>query len=146
MVSVKVAKHKKLNQHSLIAHNASLSTDSDSNFDQTFGYFTHSALEDKTLFSFLSSEKNGRRYYAQAELNLRRINVFNPPPVFNLYSSDIPESLAKEIKSLGDEISDKLITNVVRRIYEAVDSEYYHTNGIYGKVRYHIHQDGVKTK
>lgn len=122
---------------SLRTHSASVNTDENQNI---YAYFTHSALEDKLLYVLLSS-KNGRFYYAQADFFLNKINLYKPLPVFKLFSSDIPEPLAREIDNLGEQESDRLITNVVRRIYQSIDSEYFHVNGIHGKVKWFIEED-----
>ncbi|MGH9979359.1 MAG: hypothetical protein ACRD8Z_26520 [Nitrososphaeraceae archaeon] len=53
----------------------------------------------------------------------------------------MPDGLAKELQTLDDKTKDELITNVVRRIYESVDSEYFHTNGIWGKVQWRFLED-----
>ena len=98
-------------------------------------------MEDELVKSFLTSEKNKRFYYAQAEYYIRRINVYRPRPIFVLHTEDVPEALAWEIKSLGKTTEDRIITNVVRRIYESVDPDYFAVNGIYSKVRYHLMED-----
>jgi hypothetical protein len=113
----------------------------DDDNDEIYDHFTLAALEDKSLNSFLSSKKNGRFYYAQAEYFLRRINVYKPLPIFILHSNDLSEQLISEITSLDEKDKNALITNVVRRIYESIDRDYYHVNGIYGRVKWHIMED-----
>ena len=103
--------------------------------------YTVSALEDELLKVFLSSKKNSRFYYAQAEFLIRRINVYDPVPIFVLRTEDIPEGLANELQGLGKVMMHKVITNVVRRIYESVDPDYFHINGIWGKVKWHLMED-----
>lgn len=98
--------------------------------------YSVAALEDELLKSFLSSNKNQRFYYAQAEYFIRRINICEPLPVFVLHIEDIPGGLAKELENLDKSTRDKLITNVVRRIYESTDPDYFYTSGIYGKVKW----------
>jgi hypothetical protein len=104
---------------------------------------TPAALEDELLKSFLSSKKNQQFYYAQAEYFLRRINIYDPLPVFVLHDEDVPEGLAEEIGKLDEKTAYNLITDVVRRIYETIDSDYYHINGIYGKVKWFILKDNT---
>ena len=63
---------------------------------------TTEALTDELLKSFLSSKKNSRFYYNQAEYYIRRINIYDPLPIFVLYTEDIPDGLAKELRGLGE--------------------------------------------
>lgn len=98
-------------------------------------------MEDELLKSFLSSNKNGRFYYAQAEYYIRRINIYDPLPIFVLHTEDIPLGLAKELQSLNKVTKDGIITNVVRRIYQAVDPDYFAVNGIWAKVKWLMLED-----
>lgn len=115
-------------------------------------HLTLSALEDE-LVRLLSSkciaevveqeEGDGSQwiyifhpYLQQAEHLLYKINVYQPLPKFVITPEDIPEGLAKELEELGKVEMNKVITNAVRRLYESVDFDYYHTNGIYGKVKW----------
>jgi hypothetical protein len=103
--------------------------------------YTTAAIEDELLKSFLCSEKNQRFYYAQAEYFIRRINIYNPLPIFVLHTEDIPDELANELQSLGKVTRDRTITNVVRRIYQSVDPDYFAINGIYGMVKWFMMED-----
>lgn len=103
------------------------------------------ALEDKLVQTISSSsifELNENvihikwHYLDQAEALLYRINICDPIPEFVIFSKDLPEELIQELTSLNKPAMKKIITNVVRRIYESVDPDYFHTNGIYGKVRW----------
>lgn len=109
-----------------------------SEFLAEFSNYTLAALEDVLLKSFLTSKKNERFYYAQAEYYIRRINVYKPLPIFVLHIEDIPEALVKELDTLGKVTKDRIISNVVRRIYESVDPDYFAVNGIYSKVKYRL--------
>jgi hypothetical protein len=114
--------------------------------------YTPAALEDvmvRILSShnvcYLEKDANGNacirikwKYLEQAETLIYRINVYKPPKPFVISKEDIPQVLAKELKDLGDITMKKVMTNVVRRIYETVNHEYFHTNGIYGKVSWRI--------
>lgn len=75
-------------------------------------------------------------YMQQAEHLLYKINLYQPLPKFVIFTEDIPAGLARELENLGKVKMNKVITNVVRRLYESVDFDYYHTNGIYGKVKW----------
>ena len=75
-------------------------------------------------------------YLNQAEALIYRINVYDPLPEFVIFSEDIRIGLSQELNSFREVLQKKIITNVVRRIYASVDPEYFHTNGIYGKVRW----------
>lgn len=102
-----------------------------------YSNYTTAALEDECLKAFLTSEKNQRFYYAQAEYYIRRINVYKPLPIFVLYTEDIPEALTNELQSLDETARDDIITNVVRRIYQAVDPDYFAVSGVWSKVKWH---------
>ncbi len=112
--------------------------------------FTPAALADE-LFLKLSSkhecynfeDNNGkpylsifRPYLSQAKCLIRRINVYDPPPEFEIKEKDIPAPLAEAILALGLLVMKQVITEVVCRLYESVDPDYFHINGIYGKVRW----------
>lgn len=75
-------------------------------------------------------------YLDQAEALIYRINVYDPLPEFVIFTEDIPQQLIKELNNLGKNTMKKVVTNAVRRIYESVDPDYFHTNGIFGKVRW----------
>lgn len=109
--------------------------------EEYYSNHTPAALEDKLLKSFLSSEKNQRFYYAQAEFYLRRINVYQPVPIFVLHTGDIPDGLVKELQSLGEVVKDRIITNVVRRIYQSIGADYFAINGIWANVKWHFLED-----
>jgi hypothetical protein len=113
-------------------------------------HFTVAALEDE-LVKLLSSkctaevveQDDGSQwiyifhpYIQQAEHLLYKINVYRPLPKFVIFPEDIPKGLAKELESLGKVEMNKVITNAVRRLYESVNPDYYHTNCIYGKVQW----------
>jgi hypothetical protein len=75
-------------------------------------------------------------YLNQAEGLIYKINIYYPLPEFVIWTEDIPEGLVRALKSLGKVMMKHVITDAIRRIYESVDPEYFHTNGIYGKVRW----------
>lgn len=115
-------------------------------------YYNHTpaALEDD--LTFLLSSKNEAEvifdenenqhiliyhpYLNQAEGIIYKINVYDPLPVFVIWKEDIPQGLARELRRLGKVTMNRIITNSVRRIYDSVNHEYFHTNGIYGKVKW----------
>lgn len=115
-----------------------------------YHHFTVAALEDE-LVRLLSSkcttevveQDNGSQwiyifhpYVQQAEHLLYKINVYQPLPKFVIFPEDIPEGLARELEDLGKVEMNQVITNAVRRLYESVDFDYYHKNGIHGKVKW----------
>jgi hypothetical protein len=114
---------------------------------------TLAAIEDRLHFNLSSfnavhieedEEGNGYiriyfQYQEQAELNLYRCNVYDQPPEFIIFEDDLPDWLVDALVEMGKEdkkARDRIITNAVRRLYESMDPEYYHTNGIAGKVRW----------
>lgn len=114
--------------------------------------YTSAALEDE-LVKVLSSkntadvieEEDGRNriyiywmYLEQAENLIYRINICKPPQEFVIWEEDIPQNLTNALEGLGKIGMKRAITNAVRRIYESVDSDYFHTNGIHGKTPWRI--------
>lgn len=116
-----------------------------SNNKNQYAWFSTGALEDK-LVEIISSyntadiDEDGIHlkwhYIDQAEALIYRINVYDPLPEFVIFTSDMPEWLLEALSGLGKAAMKRIITNAVRRIYESVDPVYFHTNGIYGKVRW----------
>jgi hypothetical protein len=80
-------------------------------------------------------------YQQQAEHLLYKINVYDPTPEFVIWIEDIPEGLTRQLNRLGKVMMKHIITDVVRRIYESVDPEYYYINGIHGKVKWRFGED-----
>ena len=100
-----------------------------------FYHYTVAALEDE-LTRLLSSkctaevieQDDGSQwiyifhpYLQQAEHLLYKINLYRPLPKFVIFPADIPEGLANELEGLGKVEMNKVITNVVRRLYESVN-------------------------
>lgn len=77
-------------------------------------------------------------YLDQAKALIYRINVYDPLPEFVIFTSDLPRWLLEELGRCGKAAMKRIITNAVRRIYESVDPDYFHINGIYGKVRWRL--------
>jgi hypothetical protein len=102
------------------------------------------AVEDK-LVSAISSYNTAEidedgihikwHYLDQAMALIYHINVYDPLPEFVIFTENIPQQLSQELDRLKV-LKKKIVTNAVRRIYESVDPEYFHTNGVYGKVRW----------
>ena len=118
----KAANLKNLSKDHLIARSASIEVRQPKEFDEYYYELcTEARIEDILKHALLTSRPNGRFYYAQADFFLNKINIYQPVPIFVIHSKDIPESLAKHIDCLGEEIKKRIVTNVVRRIYESVD-------------------------
>lgn len=90
-------------------------------------------FEDKSRQSYLSIF---RPYIEQAKNKIYHINVFNPPPEFIIKENDIPQTLALALKKLDFFLMNQIVTEAVIRIYEAVDHDYFHINGLYGKIKW----------
>jgi hypothetical protein len=122
---------------------------------RTFDNYTAAALENELTFVLLSNNEcevlDGgigldqiliyHPYINQGEGKLYRINIEDPLPEFIIWESDIPLDLALALQRLGKIMMNRVITNAVRRIYETIDPEYYHKNGIYGKVKWRFGSD-----
>lgn len=79
-----------------------------------------------------------RPYLNQAEGLIYRLNTYERPPEFIIWKEDIPENLSKALQSIGKDAMKKVITEVVKRLYESVDPDYFHSCGIYGKTPWRI--------
>lgn len=97
-----------------------------------YSNYTTAALEDKFLEVLHSNEK----YIEKAKRLIYRINIYEHPPGFVISERDTPKGLVKALEGLGTITMNKVITNVVRRLYASVDFHYYHTSGIYSKVKW----------
>jgi hypothetical protein len=120
--------------------------------ERLYYHFTVAALTDELVRLFSSKctaevveQDDGSQwiyifhsYLQQAEERLYKVNVSQPLPKFVIFPEDIPAGLTKELKSIGKVKMNEVITNAVRRLYESIDFDYYHTNGIYGKVKWEI--------
>lgn len=93
---------------------------------------TPARLEDELVKELLMRKK----YVEQAKRLIRRINVLDPIPVFTISEKDIPPGLANQIERQGKSGMETLVTYAVRKIYQAIDSDYFYVSGIYGKVRW----------
>jgi hypothetical protein len=79
-----------------------------------------------------------RPYINQAEGLIYRINTYEYPPEFVIWEEDIPQTLAEALRNLGFLTMNQIITEAVRRLFESVDLDYFHINGLYGKVKWRI--------
>ena len=98
-------------------------------------------LGSKNIYNINEDSKEIRithKYYDQAEWVLYHINIHKPAPQFVINLSDLSRKLKEEISSLRSTPTtlNEVITAAVRRILEAVNPEYYHVNGIHGKVKW----------
>jgi hypothetical protein len=75
-------------------------------------------------------------YLNQAEGWIYKINLYRPPPVFVIWREDIPIPLTRALLRLSKVAMNRVITGAVRGIYESVDADYFHANGLYGKIRW----------
>jgi hypothetical protein len=117
-----------------------------------YSHYTVAALEDELVKAisshnvcYLEKDENGNDcirikwdYIDQAQALLYKINLYDPLPEYVIFAEDISNKLAKALKSLGKIMMKKVITNAVRRIYESVDPEYFHTNCVYGKIKWRL--------
>ncbi|MDR4512336.1 MAG: hypothetical protein MRJ93_11610 [Nitrososphaeraceae archaeon] len=105
------------------------------------------------LNSFAYSEKiddteNGNQiirithpYQLKAQYFLYRINISYPIPVFEIHESLLHPKLRQELidlNKIGLYDFNKVITNAVKRLYESIDYEYFHTSGVAGKIYWRI--------
>ena len=117
--------------------------------DNPYQLFTISAIEDDLTYH-LSSKCDFQidtetsvihikhKYLDYATKFLFLINLQREPPIFEISLRDIPQNLVEILGKLDSTTLNIIFTNVVRRILESVNPVYFHTNGIYGKVRWRI--------
>jgi hypothetical protein len=77
------------------------------------------------------------KYYEQAEFVLYRINLYKPPPVFIINTSDLTSKLQNELEQLYKSCPntfDRLVTEAVQEILESINQRYYHISNIAHKV------------
>lgn len=126
----------------------------DDNTSNPYDQYTNNALTDVILFQITSKKKRNteknrpRNPYRTVDgdanlewvnlvyacLYLHRFFLFKPSKPFEIHLRDLTPSLVDRLKQLEFSELNKIMVGVVRRILEAVDSYYYHTSGIHGKV------------
>ena len=80
-------------------------------------------------------------YQEQAKSILYKINLANRPLVFKINSNTLSPKLKEELNHLyknNKEVFNETITNSVKRLYESIDYQYFHMNGIGGKIAWTI--------
>jgi len=76
-------------------------------------------------------------YQEQAKSILHKINLANRPLIFKIYSNTLSPKLKQELNYLyktDKEVFNVIVTNSIKRLYESVDYQYFHMNGIGGKI------------
>ena len=80
-------------------------------------------------------------YQEQSKRMLYKINLANRPLVFKIHSNTLSPKLKEELNQLyktNKEVFNEIVTNSVKRLYESIDYQYFHTNGIGGKIAWTI--------
>jgi len=80
-------------------------------------------------------------YQEQAKNILYKINLANRPLVFKIYINTLSPKLKEELNHLyktNEEVFYEIVTNSVKRLYESIDFQYFHMNGIGGKIAWTI--------
>ena len=80
-------------------------------------------------------------YQEQAKSILYKINLANRPLVFNIYDNILSPKLKEELNHIyqtDKEIFNEIVTNSVKRLYESIDYQYFHINGVGGKISWTI--------
>jgi hypothetical protein len=79
------------------------------------------------------------KYYDRAEFVLYRINTWNPsnPPVFIINCADLSQVLQNELKQLKESnigLFDRVVTDAIQSLMEAINQRYYHISNIAYKI------------
>lgn len=80
-------------------------------------------------------------YQEQAKSILYKINLANKPLVLNIYNNTLSTKLKEELNQLYNTnkgVFNEIVTNSVKRLYESIDYQYFHMNGIGGKIAWTI--------
>ena len=80
-------------------------------------------------------------YQEQAKGILYKINLANRPLVFNIYNNTLSPKLKDELNYLyktDKRVFNEIVTNSVKRLYESIDYQYFHMNGVGGKIAWTI--------
>jgi hypothetical protein len=80
-------------------------------------------------------------YQEQAKGIIYKINLANRPLVFNIYGNILSPKLKEELNHIyktNKEVFNEIVTNSVKRLYESIDFQYFHINGIGGKIAWTI--------
>ena len=80
-------------------------------------------------------------YQEQAKNILYKINLANRHLVFNIYNNTLAPKLKEELNHLyktNAEVFNEVVTNSIKRLYESIDYQYFHMNGIGGKISWTI--------
>jgi hypothetical protein len=80
-------------------------------------------------------------YQEQAKDILYKINLSNRPLKFKIYNNTLSPKLKEELNNLhktNKEAFNEIVTNAVKRLYESIDFQYFHINGIGGKIKWTI--------
>lgn len=113
-------------------------------------YWTIAALEDELTFelssvtTFTIDKYTGtihisHKYYEQAESNLSRMNIWKPQPEFIINRSDLTPRVQFELTDLyksNPKKFEKIVTNAVQVILEAINHRYFHLYNIASKVKW----------
>ena len=110
-------------------------------------YYTTSALKDeltRTLSSAAEYNINQQsnhieidyKYYRYAHKLLYTINLAKPIPTFEINISDLSRELKQELQELNHETLSEVVIDTISRLYEGINSDYFHTNGIRGKIKW----------
>ena len=83
-----------------------------------------------------------RKYFEYARKNLYLINLAKDVkyiPVFQIKKSDLSSELVYELEQLdNDETLNEVVIGGIANLYESINFEYFHKNGILGKIRWEI--------
>ena len=79
-----------------------------------------------------------RKYYEYGRRILHSINLAKEIPMFEIKKSDLSSILISQLEDLDEKTLNEVIIDAIANLYESISFEYYHKNGIRGKIRWKI--------
>ena len=80
------------------------------------------------------------KYIDSGRQNLFYVNIVEDPSkiVFKIDRRDLKPKIISELAELDSESRNTVITEAVARVYESINYQYFHKNGIHGKIRWEL--------
>ena len=76
-------------------------------------------------------DKYGRRI-------LFLINLAKEIPVFEIHKSDLSPILISQLEQIDEKTLNEVIVEAIANLYESIAFDYFHKNGVHGKIKWKI--------